>query len=63
MYASMIVDSLIYEKVLTEIDSTCCVLEPVQPTFSVPFRRIVIDKSCSVVVEINPDDPRKVYFD
>jgi hypothetical protein len=58
----VIISSLIYEKVLAEIDATCCVLEPVQPTFSIPFRRIVINKSCSVVVELNPDEPRKVYF-
>jgi hypothetical protein len=42
------------------IDSTLCVLEPGQPTFSIPTRRLVLDKSCSIVIEIDPDQPHKV---
>jgi len=43
--------------VLSDVDANSWVLEPVQPTFAITSRRIVIERTCSVVVEINPDDP------
>jgi E3 ubiquitin-protein ligase FANCL len=49
-----------YEKLfdaLTRIDEGTWVLEPSKPTFAITKRRIVIDKSCSLILDINPDNP------
>ena len=43
---------------LSEIDNNAWVLEPSQPTFATTSRRLAIERSCSVVIEINPDNPR-----
>lgn len=44
---------------LTEIDRFTWVLEPAQPTFAITSRRLAIERSCSVVLDINPDSPRE----
>ena len=46
-----------YFDVMSNIDDTCWVLEPMKPTFTVSKRRIVIDKTCSVLLDINPEQP------
>ncbi len=49
-----------YEKLfdaLTCIDEGTWVLEPSKPTFAIAKRRIVIDKSCSLIIDIHPDNP------
>ena len=43
---------------LSEIDNNTWVLEPSQSTFATTSRRLAIERSCSVVIEINPDNPR-----
>ena len=41
--------------VLSDLDENCWVLEPLVPTFATAQRRIVIDKACSVLLEIDPE--------
>ena len=43
---------------LSELDQHAWVLEPAQPTFAITSRRLAIERSCSVVLELNPDSPR-----
>ena len=43
--------------VLCDLDEHCWVLEPLKPTFATAQRRIVIDKACSVLLEIDPENP------
>ena len=43
--------------VLSDLDSTCRILEPIKPTFTTSKRRIVIDKTCSVLLNINHERP------
>jgi len=43
---------------LEDIDTHCWVLDPLQPTFGSTHRRIAIDKTCSVMVELQVDNPR-----
>jgi E3 ubiquitin-protein ligase FANCL len=43
---------------LHELDQHTWVLEPAQPTFAVTSRRLAIERSCSVVLELNVEHPR-----
>ena len=43
--------------VLSDLDEHCWVLEPLKPTFATAQRRLVIDKACSVLLEIDPERP------
>lgn len=43
--------------VLSDIDSNCVVLEPMKLCFAATSRRIVIEKTCSLLLNINPDSP------
>jgi E3 ubiquitin-protein ligase FANCL len=42
-----------YFDALDTLDKHVWVLEPAQPTYSVPTRRIAIEKTCSVIVEVD----------
>ena len=45
---------------LEEIDSLTWVLEPSQPNFSTTIRRLAIEKSCSIVLELDAQNPRDI---
>jgi len=45
---------------LEDLDKHCWVLEPLQPTFSTTLRRIAIERGCSVVIDLRPEDPTGV---
>lgn len=45
---------------LEDLDMHCWVLEPLQPTFATTSRRIAIERGCSVVIELRPEDPTGV---
>lgn len=45
---------------LSEIDTKTWVLEPAQPNFAVTSRRLAIERSCSIVLDLNIDNPRDV---
>lgn len=49
-----------YFDVLDDIDETLWVLEPVKPTYNVETRRIAIEKTCSVIVQIDPRHPMRL---
>lgn len=60
-----IIDSVIqkYEGLfeeLSEIDSQTWVLEPAMPTFNTSSRRLAIERSCSIVLDINIEKPRDI---
>lgn len=60
-----VVDSVIqkYEGLfqeLSEIDSQTWVLEPAQATFNTSSRRLAIERSCSIVLDINIEKPRDI---
>jgi E3 ubiquitin-protein ligase FANCL len=42
--------------ILQDIDTHCCVLEPVHPSFAVTTRRIALERSCSMYIDF--PDPR-----
>ena len=44
--------------VLDDIDEHCWVLDPVQPSYGVTTRRIAVERTCSVVVDVSPGEPR-----
>ena len=43
--------------VLSDLDEHCWVLEPTKSTFATAQRRLVIEKTCSVLLEIDPNKP------
>ena len=43
---------------LSEIDTSTWVLEPAQPTFGTSTRRLAVERSCSIVLELNFERPR-----
>jgi E3 ubiquitin-protein ligase FANCL len=45
---------------LSDIDSQTWVLEPAQPTFNTSTRRLAIERSCSIVLDINIEKPRDI---
>jgi E3 ubiquitin-protein ligase FANCL len=45
---------------LSEIDSQTWVLEPAQPTFNTSSRRLALERSCSIVLDINIEKPRDI---
>ena len=45
---------------LSEIDTLTWVLEPVQPNFSTSTRRLALERSCSIVLDVNIDNPREI---
>jgi E3 ubiquitin-protein ligase FANCL len=45
---------------LSEIDSQTWVLEPAQQTFNTSSRRLAIERSCSIVLDINIEKPRDI---
>lgn len=45
---------------LSEIDTLTWVLEPVQPNFSTSTRRLALERSCSIVLDINIVNPREI---
>lgn len=47
-------------QILSEVDQNCRVIEPARPTFSSTVRRIALEKSCSVIISINPSYPKDV---
>jgi E3 ubiquitin-protein ligase FANCL len=47
-------------QVLSEIDDNLIVIEPSPPTFAVTYRRIIVERSCSVMLEVDPVNPRAV---
>ena len=47
-------------KELEEIDSKTWVLEPSQPNFSTSYRRLALERSCSIVFDIDIDNPSNV---
>jgi hypothetical protein len=47
-------------QVLSDIDQNCRVIEPARPTFTSSTRRIALEKSCSVILSINPNHPKDV---
>lgn len=47
-------------KELSEIDSKTWVLEPSQPNFSTSYRRLALERSCSIVLDIDIDNPSKI---
>lgn len=44
--------------VLDDIDGHCWVLDPVQPSYAITTRRIAVERTCSVVVDVSPAEPR-----
>ena len=53
---------LLIEQVLSNIDESCRVVEPLKPTFAISQRRIAVDKYCSVTITLNPIDPKLVQL-
>ena len=47
-------------QVISDVDSNLSILEPLQPTFATTKRRIAIERACSVIIDINPDEPTEV---
>ena len=45
---------------LDDLDARCWILDPAQPSYAVCMRRIAVDKTCSVVIDVRPEDPRGV---
>ena len=51
---------ILLKKTLSHLDNTSCILEPNPPSFAVTNRRIAIEKTCSVMINIDPKYPKKV---
>ena len=49
-----------YISEMIDLDNNTFVLEPTIPSFAEKYRRIAIDKTCSIMIEIDPKDPRKM---
>ena len=49
-----------YIQELLDLDANTFILEPTVPSFSQKYRRIAIDKTSSLMIEIDPKDPRKM---
>jgi E3 ubiquitin-protein ligase FANCL len=47
-------------KVLSSIDDDMVVLEPSPATFAVSYRRVAIERSCSVTLQLNPNSPHGI---
>jgi E3 ubiquitin-protein ligase FANCL len=45
---------------LSELDTQTWVLEPAQPSFAISSRRLAIERSCSIVLDINAQKPRDI---
>ena len=50
----------LYIKELADLDKNTFILEPTVPSLSEKYRRIAIDKTCSIMIEIDPHEPRKM---
>ena len=46
--------------VISDLDSNTLVLEPSQPTYGVSSRRIAVTKTCSILVDIDLENPFKL---
>ena len=47
--------------VMEDFDKSSCVLEPEHPTWRDTYRRIALDKHCSIRIEIDPNSPIKGF--
>ncbi|KAL6595964.1 WD-repeat region-domain-containing protein [Neocallimastix sp. 'constans'] len=45
---------------LEEIDKKTWVIEPINPPRSSTYRRIIIERKCSINIQINPSNPRSI---
>lgn len=46
--------------IMEDFDNNCWIVEPENPSKSCTTRRIVLQKSCSVEIEVNPEEPRDI---